>query len=105
MASRETRAFIAASGDVYLCPLPQVQLTEGEFDAALEAVGCGDQPLTPVVRANPQGEPELIAAGYEYGVARWTTRFNTGRNDAWWCGRFGRRTQPKWRFEPGCPRP
>src|SRR4029453_18811279 len=69
MASRETRAFVAASGDVYLCPLPQVQRTEGEFDAALEAVGCGDQPRTPVVRAHPQGEPELIAEGYEYCVA------------------------------------
>ena len=38
MASRETRARIAAPGDFYLCPLPQVQLAEGEFDAALEAV-------------------------------------------------------------------
>src|SRR2546428_10091280 len=35
MASRETRARIAAAGDFYLCPLPQVQLAEGEFDAAL----------------------------------------------------------------------
>src|ERR1700757_5359766 len=69
MASRDTRARIAAPGDFYLCPLPQVQLAEGEFDAALEAVGCGAQPLTPVVRANPQGEPELIAEGYEYCVA------------------------------------
>ncbi len=68
MASRETRAQLAASGDFYLCPLPQVQLAEGELDAALEAVWCGDQPLTPVVRKNPQGEPELIAEGYEYGV-------------------------------------
>src|SRR5918996_972421 len=38
MAARETRARIAASGDFYLCPLPQVQLAEGEFDAALGAV-------------------------------------------------------------------
>src|SRR3989440_12086418 len=28
MAARETRACIAASGDFYLCPLPQVQLAE-----------------------------------------------------------------------------
>lgn len=69
MASRETRAFFAASGDFYLCPLPQVQLAEGEFDAALAAVWGSDQPLTRVMRANPQGEPELIAEGYEYGVA------------------------------------
>ena len=69
MASRETRARIAASGDFYLCPLPQVQLAEGELEAALEAVWGGDQSLTPVVRENPKGEPELIAEGYEYGVA------------------------------------
>jgi transposase len=41
MASRETRALIAAPGDVYLCPLPQVQLAEGEFEAALEAMWRG----------------------------------------------------------------
>jgi len=69
MASRETRAQLAAAGDFYLCPLPQVQLAEGELDAALEAVWGGDQSLTPVVRENPKGEPELIAEGYEYGVA------------------------------------
>ena len=69
MASRDTRARIAAAGDFYLCPLPQVQLGEGEFDAALEA-GCnGPQARSPVVREGPQGEPELIAEGYEYPVA------------------------------------
>src|SRR5438132_13855016 len=47
MASRETRAQIAAPGDFYLCPLPQVQLAEGEFDAALEAVWRGEQLLRP----------------------------------------------------------
>jgi transposase len=41
MASRETRARIAAAGDFYLCPLPQVQLAEGEFDATLEAIWRG----------------------------------------------------------------
>src|SRR5712691_439105 len=66
MASRETRAFIAAPGDFYLCPLPQVQLAEGEFEAALEAVWSGAQTLTPVVRERPEGKAELIAEGYEY---------------------------------------
>src|SRR5437867_7992032 len=46
MASRETRARIAAAGDFYLCPLPQVQLAEGEFDAALEAVCYGEHVLS-----------------------------------------------------------
>src|SRR6267378_1322349 len=49
MASRDTRARIAAAGDFYLCPLPQVQLDEGEFDAALEAVRNGEHVLSSVV--------------------------------------------------------
>src|SRR2546421_10461815 len=69
MASRETRARIAAAGDFYLCPLPQVQLAEGEFDAALEGVCYGEHVLSAVVREGPQGQPEVIAQGYEYPVA------------------------------------
>src|SRR5215831_7900706 len=69
MASRDTRARIAAAGDFYLCPLPQVQLAEGEFDAALEAVCHGAHVLSSVVREGPQGQPEVIAEGYEYPVA------------------------------------
>src|SRR5919201_1240717 len=68
MASRETRAQIAAPGDFYLCPLPQVQLAEGELDAALEAVWSDAHPLNSVVREGSKGEPELIAEGYEYPV-------------------------------------
>src|SRR5215471_11359561 len=69
MASHDTRARIAAAGDFYLCPLPQVQLDEGEFDAALEAVCNGAHVLRSVVRDGPQGQPEVIAEGYEYPVA------------------------------------
>src|SRR5207237_4158324 len=69
MASRDTRARSAAAGDCYLCPLPQVQLDEGEFDAALEAVRNGAHVLSTVVREGPQGQPEVIAEGYEYPVA------------------------------------
>jgi len=68
MAARETRAFIAAPGDFYLCPLPQVQLAEGELEAALEAVWSGERTLSPVVRERPDGTSELIAEGYEYPV-------------------------------------
>ena len=60
MAARETRAFIALPGDYYLCPLPQVQLAEGELDAALEAVWSGEQALSAVVRERPDGKPELL---------------------------------------------
>src|SRR6266702_256309 len=68
MVSGDTRARIAAPGDFYLCPLPQVQLAEGELDAALEAVWSDAHPLNSVVREGPKGEPELIAEGYEYPV-------------------------------------
>jgi transposase len=84
MASRATRACIAAPGDFYLCPLPQVQLAEGEFEAALEAVWSGAQTLIPVFRECPDGKLALIAEGYESlvpmsqevggGVQRWTER-------------------------------
>jgi transposase len=47
MAAQATRAFIALAGDYYLCPLPQVQLGEGELDEALETVWSGEQALTP----------------------------------------------------------
>jgi transposase len=68
MASRETRAFVAAQGDFYLCPLPAVQLAEDELDKALEAVWSGEQALSSVVRVRPDGKPELIAEGYECQV-------------------------------------
>jgi transposase len=84
MAARETRACLAASGDFYLCPLPQVQLAEGELEEALEAVWRGERTLMPVFRERPDGKSELIAEGYEYPVPmsqavgsevpRWTER-------------------------------
>src|SRR2546421_8555901 len=81
MASRDTRARIAAAGDFYLCPLPQVQLDEGEFDAALEAVCHGEHVLSSVVREGPQGQPEVIAEGYEYPVAM--SRKVEGQVESW----------------------
>src|SRR5919106_4860389 len=68
MAAHATRAFIALAGDYYLCPLPQVQLAEGELEAALERVWSGDQTLTSVFREPEPGKPQLIAQGYESEV-------------------------------------
>ena len=68
MASRETRAWIATQGAYYLCPLPQVQLAEGELDAALEVVDRGEVALSPVYRNRDDDEPEVIAEGYERPV-------------------------------------
>jgi len=81
MASRETRARIVAAGDYYLCPLPQVQLAAGEFEAALEAVWNGAHALRPVVREGPTGKPELIAEGYESPVAMSQTV--DGKMESW----------------------
>jgi transposase len=69
MASRETRARLVGPGDFYLCPLPQVQLAEGEWDTALEAVWRGEQSLSPIKREGPKGALEVIAEGYAYAVA------------------------------------
>jgi transposase len=69
MASRQTRAWVASQGDYYLCPLPQVQLAEGELEAALEAVERGDVTLSPVWRESANGKIERIAEGYERQVA------------------------------------
>ena len=66
MAAHATRAFIALAGDYYLCPLPQVQLAEGELDEALERVWSGQQALTSVCREREPGKPVCIAQGYEY---------------------------------------
>jgi transposase len=68
MASRETRAWIANQGSYYLCPLPQVQLAEGELESAWEALERGEATLQRVSRASPADEPEQIAEGYERQV-------------------------------------
>jgi transposase len=81
MASRDTRARIAAAGDFYLCPLPQGQLEEGEFDAALEAVRNSEHVLSSVVREGPKGQPEVIAEGYEYPVAM--SLKGEGQGESW----------------------
>ena len=84
MASRETRAFVAAQGDFYLCPLPAVQRAKAELDEAIDAVWSGAQTLSPVFRERPEGKPEQIAEGYDSQVPmrleragepqRWTER-------------------------------
>lgn len=68
MAAHDTRAFIALSGDYYLCPLSQMQLREGELDDALEKVWRGEQVLNSVYRESEAGKPILIAQGYEHEV-------------------------------------
>src|SRR6185436_1396208 len=75
MAALATRAFVAAAGDFYLCPLSENQLSRTERRALLQ----------PVWGPGPQGEPdELVAEGFALDVAltatvaarevRWTER-------------------------------
>jgi transposase len=66
MAAHDTRTFIALAGDDYLCPLPHVQLAEGELGEALERVWSGEQALTSVFREPEPGKPKRITRGYEY---------------------------------------
>jgi transposase len=70
MAAIETRAYIAASADHYLCPLPAVQMPAAELQALLIPVWSGQQALTPVQRATATepDKPEHIADGFTYSV-------------------------------------
>jgi transposase len=69
MASQQTRAWLATQEAYYLCPLPQVQLAEGELATALTALEQGEVALSPVYRESPGGESAQIAEGYERQVA------------------------------------
>jgi transposase len=65
MAARETRAFIAARGDYYLCPWPQVQRAGDAWDEALEALWSGEHTRMPIMREGDDSQPELMAEGSE----------------------------------------
>jgi transposase len=68
MASLETRAYVAGSGDLYLCPLSAVQVPTAELERLLRPVWERQQSLTPVYRPLPteEEEPEKIAEGFSY---------------------------------------
>jgi transposase len=65
MGALETRAFVQAGGDFYLCPLSETQLPPETLEAYLASVWTGEQALTSVYREKASGEQELIAEGYE----------------------------------------
>jgi transposase len=85
MAALATRAFVAAGGDFYLCPLSQTQLTQNQRHELLLPVWLGTQTLQQVSRPGPKGQPdELVAQGFcvdvqltakvENKEVRWTER-------------------------------
>jgi transposase len=69
MAALATRAFVAAGGDFYLCPLAQTQLSRAERRELLRPVWDGTQALQQVRRPGPKGQPdELVAEGFAVDV-------------------------------------
>src|SRR3954454_17080050 len=69
MAALATRAFVAASGDFYLCPLSEAQVRRAQRRELLRPVWDGTQPLQQVRRPGPRGGPdELVAEGFAVDV-------------------------------------
>src|SRR5436309_3965027 len=70
MAALATRAFVAAGGDFYLCPLSENHLSRAQRRTLLQPVWEGTQALQPVWRPGPEGQPdELVAEGFSVVVA------------------------------------
>jgi transposase len=85
MAALATRAFVAAGGDYYLCPLSENQLSRAERRALLQAAWDGTQALQPVWRPGPDGQPdELVAEGFAVDVALTAT---VGAQEVHWTER------------------
>jgi transposase len=64
-AALETRAYLAHSGDYYLCPLSQTQVDAEQRQSLLQSVWQGKQPLQRVWVPGEEGEPdELVAEGF-----------------------------------------
>ena len=85
MAALATRAFVAAGGDFYLCPLAEAQLSRAERRELLRPVWGGAQALAQVWRPGLKEQPdELVAEGFAVDLpltagvgeeeVRWTER-------------------------------
>ena len=81
MAALDTRAYLEAQQDYYLCPLAAKQMPEEVLDEYLKPVWAGEQPLTPVSREREAGQPEQLAEGYERRVT--LAREVAGRTISW----------------------
>lgn len=71
MGALETRAWIAQSGDYYLCPLAGKQMPAATVEALLAPVFRGEQPLELVYDPAPRADatpPEVLAEGYTVTV-------------------------------------
>ena len=71
MASLGTRAYLASTGDYYLCPLSEKQFSREQRLEQIRRVRQGQQAVLPVYRPkdNPQDEDELVAEGFALEAA------------------------------------
>src|SRR5258707_3042124 len=81
MAALDTRAYLDAQQDFYLCPLAAKQMPEEVLDEYLQPVWAGEQALTPVWREREVDQPEQIAQGYQREVT--LSREVAGRTISW----------------------
>src|SRR5262249_12579639 len=65
IAALETRAFLHAGQDFYLCPLSALQVPADLLEAYLAPIWTGEQDVTPVSRPQTAGDQEQIAEGSE----------------------------------------
>lgn len=69
MAALDTRVYVAAGGDYYLCPLPATQVAPAQLAELLAPVLSGGLKPVAIKRRNDEtGRLEKIAEGYEYTV-------------------------------------
>jgi len=81
MAALDTRAFVQAQGDYYLCPLSKNQMPDEALEKLLKPVWDQEQPVSEIYRDNEDGQREKIAEGYEVTVS--LTGPVDGRSVAW----------------------
>jgi transposase len=65
MGALETRAWMQAGSDFYLCPLSELQLPPPVLEGYVEPVASGQQLLTRITRLTATGTREYLADGYE----------------------------------------
>jgi len=81
MGALDTRAFVQAGGDYYLCPLGLVQLPADVLVGYLAPIWTGEQKLTAVWRPREDNPPEQIAEGFE--LAQTLTAKVNGKLISW----------------------
>jgi transposase len=81
MAALATRAFVAASGDHYLCPLSEKQVSPEALAILLAPIWAGDEEPTLVTRPAAAGGQEVLGQGFAVCVP--VTGAVDGREHSW----------------------